>query len=697
MTIASSAHAAALWYNGDYDFNDAYVNQSNVPINIAGTYELEKSLVYDDFVVPNGQTWTVTGLFSNDQQGYYVAPTTATWEIRTGMSSGDGGTLVAGGDSSISNTLLTAADGNNYILPEYQVSAAVPTVTLTAGTYWMAIAPDSAGYYSDQDYIETTGGANSIDLPQGTNGDSYINNSLSGPGSLSFAPSSLDFSAGVIGTETSVPEPVTLPAVTAFIVGAVWLSRRRRRQVVQSIARHISIFEPLESRQLLSGNLLSHHAPTHPVKVPAHHVSVDVKAIPSKASVQNASKGHPFNQYVLMKPITTPRKGKTATQTVPVPGAYTPVQLRNAYGVNALGTANQGQGMTIGIVDEFNDTDITSDANAFSAEYNLPKLDGLGGDPTMTVRLDTALASVGTAAGTGVGVETSLDVEWAHAMAPRANILLVEVPASGTVANEFAELLHGVQLAAQLGADVVSLSYGYAEASIGGSNVISQNNTYLASGAASNIAVTVSTGDNSTPLFPATSPNVIGVGGSSLYLASIKGSYSFETAWGGLAGAGAGGGGLSSNFAAPTFQSKNGVNFSNRSIPDVSMDADPVTGVSVYDSLDATSDGGVWTSVGGTSLASPLFAGIIALAQQNRVSAGKALLTSLQINNEIYSVYNSPSYSTYFHDITEGSDKNVNSSGGTLTTGHGASVGYDQATGVGSPIASTFVPLLSVV
>ena len=128
----------------------------------------------------------------------------------------------------------------------------------------------------------------------------------------------------------------------------------------------------------------------------------------------------------------------------------------------------------------------------------LPSFGSGTGQPTLTVTKDTAFGTVGSAAGTGVGGETSLDVEVAHAMAPYANILLIEVPAPSGSTNAdnytaFAELLHGVQLAATDGAQVVSLSYGYTESAIvsGASTVVTLNNTYLASGAAANTVVAV--------------------------------------------------------------------------------------------------------------------------------------------------------------------------------------------------------------
>ena len=102
-----------------------------------------------------------------------------------------------------------------------------------------------------------------------------------------------------------------------------------------------------------------------------------------------------------------------------------------------------------------------------------------------------------------------------------------------------------------------------------------------------------------------------------LYLSSVRGNYSFETAWGGISNGGSGGGGLSTNFAAPAYQTTAALGYSKRAVPDVSMDADPYTGVSIYDSLDESSNNGSpWSATGGTSVAAPLFAGTVAIAQQ---------------------------------------------------------------------------------
>jgi hypothetical protein len=230
---ASPARAGVLWYNGDNNNISSLLNESKVPINNGLGASFQTALVYENFVVPVGQTWTVTSVFSDDQMAYYQSATKATWQIRSGVSAGNGGMLIASGDTAATQTALTPVTGYTYNLTEYQVTATVPSVVLTAGQYWLAVAPDSAGYYGDQSYVETTSGANSVGTPGGNDGNSYT--SLTYPTMVSFLPTSsiltgignVDFSMGVAGTFISVPEPSSLILLTVGLVGSAALLRRR--------------------------------------------------------------------------------------------------------------------------------------------------------------------------------------------------------------------------------------------------------------------------------------------------------------------------------------------------------------------------------------------------------------------------------------------------------------------------------------
>jgi subtilase family serine protease len=382
--------------------------------------------------------------------------------------------------------------------------------------------------------------------------------------------------------------------------------------------------------------------------------------------------------------------------------AYTPAQIRSAYGISSLGL--DGTDQTIAIVDAYDDPDIDQALDTFDSQFGLT-----ASGPTMYQQYGpassflTVLNQYGQATslpstdpdGPGTNnweVEESLDVEWAHAIAPGAQIILVEANS-----QSLSDLMASVATAAsQPGVSVVSMSWGFAEGqAVFAADEAAYDRVFNVPG----VTFVASTGDYGAadPEYPAFSPNVVAVGGTSLYLASARGKYSYETAWGGLAGAGAGGGGLSTNFGPPTFQSSNGVNFSKRAIPDVSMVADPVTAVSVYDSFDASynNDGDPWTAYGGTSVAAPVTAGVLGLAQQDLIAASKPILNSVQADTAFYEAYNSPSYSTYFHDITLGNNSNVNSRGRTTVTGFNATTGYDEATGIGSLIANTLVPYLA--
>jgi subtilase family serine protease len=361
---------------------------------------------------------------------------------------------------------------------------------------------------------------------------------------------------------------------------------------------------------------------------------------------------------------------------------YTPSQVRTAYGVNLI--PGEGQGMTIAIVDAFSQPFIQSDVNEFSTLFGLPKMDGVGGDPTLSILVPPGQSTpppANTEPGDW-GVEISLDVEWVHAIAPMANIDLITCQNSSALSLYEAEVAgepyqSGVGYAKTLpGVVVVSNSYGGAEFSQE-TLVDSQFTT-----PGNNVAFVFSTGDTGAPAsYPSSSPNVVAVGGTSLYTRSIAGKYGSEIGWslGSDPGApnGASTGGTSQFEPTPSYQSSNGVNFGSRSTPDVSWLADPNTGVWIIDSEDAP---GFLIQDGGTSLAAPMWAGLIALGDQMRGAAGS--LSSQGVLNAVYGAYNSSSYSTDFHDETVGFN------------GFNAGTGYDLVTGIGSPIAPAVANLL---
>ena len=359
------------------------------------------------------------------------------------------------------------------------------------------------------------------------------------------------------------------------------------------------------------------------------------------------------------------------TAVSPASGAYVPVEVRDAYGVEDIffnGTAGTGAGQTIAIIDAYNDPDIITDANTFSSDYGLPTFNS--GGPTLQVLSETGTTTLPPNASAGTwDVEESLDVEWAHAIAPDANIILFEA----TTASD-SDLDTAVDTAADTaGVSVVSMSYLSYETLdyVAGASETSTDSTYLTPAGHQGVTFLAAAGDQGAPAlgYPAVSPNVVGIGGTSL-LVGTDDSYLGESAWSG------GGGGLSIEESQPGYQAGNvnGVSSYVRASPDVSMDADPETGVLVIDSYY-----GATIQVGGTSLATPMWAALIAIADQGLALRGQSSLNGL--TQTLPMLYALPS--SDFHDITTGDN------------GFPATTGYDLATGLGTPIANLLVPALA--
>ena len=325
------------------------------------------------------------------------------------------------------------------------------------------------------------------------------------------------------------------------------------------------------------------------------------------------------------------------------PQGLTPAQIRTAYGLPSSG----GSG-TIALILAYDNPNAEADLATFSTQFSLPSCTTLNGcfeKHKMTTSIPT---------NSGWNLESSLDVQWSHAIAPSAKILLVEARSS-SIANLMAAVNY-----ARNRSDVVAISMSW------GSAEFSTQSTYNASFISPyNAAFFAATGDSGTGvIWPSTSANVVAVGGTTL--AFSGGSVSAETAWSGS------GGGISAYESLPDYQTTFGVSGSGgmRAVPDVSYDADPASGFSVYDSFGYSGSSG-WFVVGGTSAGSPQWAAIHALGQ----SATHAAL---------YAVAANPSaYSSQMRDVTSG----TNGSCGTLCT---AVTGYDFVTGLGSPLTANF-------
>ena len=369
-----------------------------------------------------------------------------------------------------------------------------------------------------------------------------------------------------------------------------------------------------------------------------------------------------------------PAPGHSITPTTSVASApYTPSQVTTAYGVNLIsfnGVTGNGAGQTIAIVDAYNDPNIVTDAANFSTQFNLPQFNVAGG-PTFQVLNQTGGTSLPTTDGQGWDLEESLDVEWAHTIAPQANIILYE---SNT--NNDPDMDQAVATAAANPAvSVVSMSWG--EDEFQGEQ--SEDPFVLTpTGRTGGVTFLAATGDWDSPaIYPAFSPDVVAVGGTSLQIQQ-DGTYISESVWNNNNGYGTGGG-ISQYESLPAYQDGlNGINGSSttsRNVPDVSMDADPDTGVYVLD----TYSGG-WYQVGGTSLSTPLTAALVTIANQGRALNGEPSLNGL--TQTLPTLYNLSS--SDFHDITVGGNGTYN-----------AAPGYDLVSGLGTPVANLLVPDLA--
>ncbi|HEX3606428.1 MAG TPA: S53 family peptidase [Candidatus Dormibacteraeota bacterium] len=379
---------------------------------------------------------------------------------------------------------------------------------------------------------------------------------------------------------------------------------------------------------------------------------------------------------------------------------YQPSQLRRAYDLDPLlKDGKDGHGRTIAIVDSLGAPNIAADLHGFDAALGIPDPPSLriitpaGAPPPFD--LHSAAAGVWA-------LETTLDVEWAHAMAPGARILLVVTPIPETEGlTGFPQIVSAERYVVDHGlADVISQSFGSAEATFASPAVIAGLRSAFVAAERHDVTVLAATGDTGSTLhlpnaaccypvpvvsWPASDPLVTAVGGTRLQLDATGHRTAKDTVWNDGAG-GAAGGGLSSVFARPDYQDPvRDVVGGRRGIPDVSLTA-ALSGAAVFLFTLPTPGGpaGGWSIAGGTSLATPILAGIVAIADQ---VAGHRLGL---LNDHLYRIAGHDSSGLV--DVTSGTNAVTICVKGCLTPtpvlvpipGYAAARGYDLASGLGT-------------
>lgn len=378
---------------------------------------------------------------------------------------------------------------------------------------------------------------------------------------------------------------------------------------------------------------------------------------------------------------------------------YTPAQIRAAYGLAQLPTqstankgAYQGSGQTIYVVNAYHNPNAANDLKAFNAKFGLPTC------TTLNIPVNSALPLTAPAAGSGCSfavvyaakgstttvstgalsssvpavnkswvTESALDIEWAHAIAPLARIVLIEAQSASVP-----DLMAAVALANRMGPGIVSMSFGTGE-------FAAASMTYWGTAlGGSGMSYVAANGDwGSQVLWPAVDTRVLAVGGTKL---TWTGSLRSETAWTSTGGA------TSTQVLAPTYQAslvKPGDSVSStkryRGSADVAFNADPYSGQYVYVTPSTSTGGTGWIAAGGTSIGAPQWAGLLAVGNAVRALSGKARLG--QVHSKLYaSVASAGTYGSLFADVKSGS----NGSCGAMCT---ATTGYDLLTGWGSPNA----------
>ncbi len=411
---------------------------------------------------------------------------------------------------------------------------------------------------------------------------------------------------------------------------------------------------------------------------------------------------------------------------------FTPASMQASYHLPPLYALNEaGQGVTIAIIDSFGNPNMASDLGNFNTQMGLPHMCGepgvtcASGMPTFQHVFWNGKTQVKApppgSNGTGTqtrniwALETSLDVEWAHTIAPQANILLMTTnPAETLGVQGFPAMMDAEQfIVDHHEATVISQSFAAAEETFGSTqSLLNLRHAFISANGTANTSFTPVKNPATIPFptveWPASDPLVTGVGGTYLCTDPTTGT-SVDSADPpvqcqsnpGVREIGwiASGGGFSHVFTTPSYQGTLPAGSTAigamRGVPDVAYQASSRTGVLVYDTAPGDASGGLvcpsgnpcsagWYVVGGTSSSCPQWAGLVAIADQ---IAGHGLG---QINPTLYALASGPNYGTDFYDVTTGNNQLDPS-----VPGYPATTGWDPVTGLGTPNAAALVPALA--
>ncbi|MET8543751.1 protease pro-enzyme activation domain-containing protein [Kitasatospora sp. NPDC004799] len=363
------------------------------------------------------------------------------------------------------------------------------------------------------------------------------------------------------------------------------------------------------------------------------------------------------------------RKNRLATPNAITPNAATagptgtnPVQYNGAYRLDKTGADGTGVTVALWEFDGYKASNLTTYDSQF----------GLTGPAVSTVAVDGANYDAKPGQGQG---EVELDSEIVRGVAPKATQLVYEAPNSDQGEIDMAN-----KIVTDNRASVISISWGSCEPDTTAASMTAVDNAFKQA-AAQGISIFSASGDDGSRDctrstsgstvkavdFPASSPHQTGVGGTNLKVTSGN-AYSSESAWS------TAGGGVSTVFAKPSWQTGTGVSGTMRTVPDVSSNADPASGFSIYTV-------GGWQVYGGTSAAAPLWSGYAAQFNQKAKAAGQPVLG--EASPRLYSVANGSGYGSTFHDVTTGANQDFSTK-----------AGYDQVTGWGSPVADALTTAL---